>query len=109
VRAHVLAKRDRIACTIVEATRAECLLASAGANCDHGKPRTPTAERSILSWMPARRAGVRKAPIEPELMPLLERLCSGLARDAYLFPSLPPCEGLGGDVPRPPEAGRRRA
>ena len=25
-------------------------------------------------------------------MPLLEKLCAGLARDAYLFPSLPPCE-----------------
>lgn len=41
---------------------------------------------------PKTAAGVRKVPIEPELMPLLEKLCAGLERGAYLFPRFPPRE-----------------
>jgi hypothetical protein len=40
-RAHQLAKREKIACQVLEGTRADALLASASANAEHGKQRSP--------------------------------------------------------------------
>lgn len=47
-RAHQIAKRDRIACEVREGTRSDALLASAGANDAHGKPRSVEHRRAAV-------------------------------------------------------------
>jgi hypothetical protein len=48
-RAHQIAKRDRIVCKVLDGTtRADALIASAGANSAHGRPRTVEHRRAAV-------------------------------------------------------------
>lgn len=107
-RAHQLAKRDRIACEVREGTRSDCLLASAAANSDHGKPRTTDDKRrAVLAVAALSMEAFTSARSIAEQCNVSITFASAVLKTVH-GGQLPPSKGKDGKIRKAPKKAKRK-
>lgn len=108
IRAHVILKRDRIECTIVDGDRLAALLASCKSNTEHGRPRdADTRKRAVLAlraqpeWADKSVRWIAEAAcVSPTFASETIKLSTG--------GQLPPSKGKDGKIRRAPKKAKRK-